>query len=628
MSDLNLFLDVTNKTLVRGQYNAEPFVMPKQFFESTVNVSLMLLRANPDGGLRTPYTVVDPTGMSMTVAVGSFSGTTGTKLASQNSWTIANSKFTGTLNLNTAQMVTAMTGNDSISKTFEIEFGSGNDTYQTPITISGEVITAGSPDPNDYTNTEFADAMEARLADSNSIDIQRASDTITAHVKRKTDGRVLEHSTGIYIDDELTEIVTATLEDGDAKTLTVDAKYRVIEAVYTMNAAGANGSATLSLDTTDREAGDLLFLHFDASSISKNVAVTVNSTAQLTFTTDATNPLSLNARFFYNGTVWALVNAAWSDGTLAAGNFTPTYPDPSSGANETAAQTVSISAAGDTNLTFTEGKAAHAVFADATAGGGGTYTHNLILQRPTTTDEGAPAIDIRVSLAASDNPTVILYDEGPTDSAGDDLALVTFTGNSMRAKVEFVRCIWDAANSQWLIFDSSVGDADGLQTIYRPARSMEPRTTNGAAVGSAETTTNKVMVSTLDFDASTAEYAQFDVTMPKSWDAGTLYYRVHWLTTGSSGNCYWNLQAFSLNDNEAIDAAWGTSVPRVDTALNADRVHISPWSSALTVAGASDDALTVFQVWRDAATGDDTLAADAKLLGVEILYNTSAGNDD
>lgn len=627
MSDLNLYLDVTNRRLVKGQYNAEPMALPKVFFESTINVSLMLLRANPDGGIATPFTVVDNTGMSLTVAVGSFSGTTGTKLASQNSWTIASNKFTGTLNLNTSQMVSAMTGNDTISKLFEIEWGSNKDTYQTPITISGEVITAGSPDPNDYTNTEFADAMEARLDDSNSIDFQRAGDQISAHVKRKTGGRVEEHSTGIYIDDELNEIVSTTLQNGDSKTLSADAKYRIITAVYNMNGSTAAGSASLSLSTTNRSEGDIAKVHFNASSISYDVAVDVDSTANLTFTTDNTNPFSLYAEFFYDGAAWALVTAHWEDGTLSGGDFTPTYPSTTTGFNETKEQQVSVSAAGETHLTFTEGKSGHAAFISAAAGSS-SYTHTLVLKRPTTANEGAPAWDVRVSLAASDNPTIELYDEGSTDSSGDDILLATFTGTSKRIKTDYARVIWDATNSQWLVFDSSAGDANGMQTIFVPARGMTPQTTNGAAQGSTETATNAVMLESLDYDASTNEFAQFEVVMPKAWNAGTVCARFHWTAASGSGDVIFGVKAFSIENNEAIDSTWGTGVTVTDTLLNTDRLHVTNWTSAVTISGAAEPSLTYFNVYRLAADGSDTLSADAKLIGVEVLYQTEAGNDD
>ena len=38
----------------------------------------------------------------------------------------------------------------------------------------------------------------------------------------------------------------------------------------------------------------------------------------------------------------------------------------------------------------------------------------------------------------------------------------------------------------------------------------------------------------LDFDAGTAEYAQFSVAMPKSWNEGTLTYQVYWGARGAS----------------------------------------------------------------------------------------------
>jgi hypothetical protein len=56
----------------------------------------------------------------------------------------------------------------------------------------------------------------------------------------------------------------------------------------------------------------------------------------------------------------------------------------------------------------------------------------------------------------------------------------------------------------------------GRHSIWVPAGAMVARTTNGAAAGTVETSTNKNMFKTLDFDASTQEFAQFEVFFPKS----------------------------------------------------------------------------------------------------------------
>ena len=72
----------------------------------------------------------------------------------------------------------------------------------------------------------------------------------------------------------------------------------------------------------------------------------------------------------------------------------------------------------------------------------------------------------------------------------------------------------------------------GKQTIYLPASGLIPRTTNGAAPGSAETTTNKIMRVTLNFDTTTEEFAQAAIRMPKGWNESTVTFIPQWSHRG------------------------------------------------------------------------------------------------
>jgi hypothetical protein len=166
----------------------------------------------------------------------------------------------------------------------------------------------------------------------------------------------------------------------------------------------------------------------------------------------------------------------------------------------------------------------------------------------------------------------------------------------------------------------------GKETIWVPASAMVARTTNGAASGTAETSTNKVMQKTLDFDQTTAEYAQFTVTFPKSWNEGTVTFVPYWTAASGSGTVTWTLAGVALSNDDAIEAAFGTAQSSTDTLIATGDMHVGPESSAITIAGtpAADD-IIVFQVARDIS---DTLSADARLLGVKVLFTTDAANDD
>lgn len=167
----------------------------------------------------------------------------------------------------------------------------------------------------------------------------------------------------------------------------------------------------------------------------------------------------------------------------------------------------------------------------------------------------------------------------------------------------------------------------GKQTVWIPAAAMTARTTNGAASGTTESTTNKVMNKTLDFDTTTQEYAQFTIAFPKGWNEGTVTFVPYWTAASGSGTVVWTLAGVSLSNDDAIDTAFGTAQSSSDTLITAVDIHEGPESSAITIAGtpAAGD-ITYFQVSRD--VGTDTLGVDAKLIGIKLIYTIDSNVDD
>jgi hypothetical protein len=189
---------------------------------------------------------------------------------------------------------------------------------------------------------------------------------------------------------------------------------------------------------------------------------------------------------------------------------------------------------------------------------------------------------------------------------------------------------YDTASGAWVLMNPD-GTVIGQHTIWMPAAAMIAATTSGAAPGTAETTTNKVMVKTLDFDASAEEFAQFMIQMPKSWDEGTLIAQFVWTHGATTTNfgVAWGFEAVAFADDDALDTAWGTEVATVDTGGTTNDVYISPESTAVTVAGTPGaEELVAFRVTRVVGNGFDTMAVDAKLIGIKIHYTTNTGNDD
>lgn len=177
-------------------------------------------------------------------------------------------------------------------------------------------------------------------------------------------------------------------------------------------------------------------------------------------------------------------------------------------------------------------------------------------------------------------------------------------------------------------FPMSGADGIGRHMIFVPAAALIGAVTNGAVVGTIETSTNKHNLRTFDFDSTTQEFACFTLTMPKSWNEGAITFRPIWTFSSSSGGVTWALQAVAVSDNDPLDAAYGTEQTAIDVTLTAGDLHRGPESAAITVAGAPAASDTVlFRIKRNPADASDTLAADARLIGVEIYVTTDAGND-
>jgi hypothetical protein len=160
---------------------------------------------------------------------------------------------------------------------------------------------------------------------------------------------------------------------------------------------------------------------------------------------------------------------------------------------------------------------------------------------------------------------------------------------------------------------------------------MTARTSNGAASGTVETTTNKVMIRTLDFDAAAAEYAQFQIQMPKGWNESTVTALFVWshAATATNFGVVWGVQGVALSDDDAIDVAFGTAQTVTDTGGTTNDLYRSNETAAVTTAGTpAENDVVVFQVYRDATNGSDTLAIDARLHGVALFYTTNANTDN
>ena len=179
--------------------------------------------------------------------------------------------------------------------------------------------------------------------------------------------------------------------------------------------------------------------------------------------------------------------------------------------------------------------------------------------------------------------------------------------------------------------DGVVAKTAGKETIWVPASAMQPTTSNGcSALTTVETTSGRPDMVVLDFDDGADEHAQFSVAFPKSWNLGTVTFKAYWTTTATdTDGCTWGLQGVAMNDNETIDVVYGTAVVVDDAAQGAaEELYVTAESGAITIAGTpADEDLCFFRVFRDVSDSNDTMAEDARLLGIKLFFTTDAAND-
>ena len=169
----------------------------------------------------------------------------------------------------------------------------------------------------------------------------------------------------------------------------------------------------------------------------------------------------------------------------------------------------------------------------------------------------------------------------------------------------------------------------GKESVWVPAVAMYPNTTNGCAALAQVELSNGPEIKTLDFDKDSDENAQFAVAFPKSWNESTVTFQVFFTADSTNtGTVSWDLAGVACSDNDTINVAFGTAVAPTAKAHSgtANDIDVTAESGAVTIAGspaAGDEVF--FQITRDVS--DDTLTADAKLLGIKLFFTTDAAND-
>ena len=151
---LKLFCSGRKKQLYDTAETTDPFSVPV-LFQGSQTIEFCLLEAAPGGQFENaPWTTVSPGAYGL--RIGLYLASTGAQLAFQNSWVAtAENTYTGTLGLNTAAIITALTSATSANCIFEIstiDAGGAEETvYQAPVVLKKAYGIASLTIPADVT---------------------------------------------------------------------------------------------------------------------------------------------------------------------------------------------------------------------------------------------------------------------------------------------------------------------------------------------------------------------------------------------------------------------------------------------------------------------------------------------
>jgi hypothetical protein len=172
-------------------------------------------------------------------------------------------------------------------------------------------------------------------------------------------------------------------------------------------------------------------------------------------------------------------------------------------------------------------------------------------------------------------------------------------------------------------------DPRGKHMVAILASAMQPATTSGAASGTVETTTNKLLYKCLDYDQTNQEFAGITIPWPKSSNEGTISFRARWTSAGGTPGqgVAIAMEAVGISDDDALDVAYGTAVQVTDVLLALGDLHVTAESGAVTISGLAEGDLVAIRVKRVPADAADTMTSDLRLIAIDLFLTTNAATD-
>ncbi len=225
----------------------------------------------------------------------------------------------------------------------------------------------------------------------------------------------------------------------------------------------------------------------------------------------------------------------------------------------------------------------------------------------------------------------IRFPAGDTITIPDEVRLsLSFAG--LVTSGDLVIVAYDSSPTSSVQQEEVLSIAGVRRTLVLVARGARGTTTAGAGDASQlpevrELVVNGINIDFMAFDSAVDESAYWWLSMPDSWDGGEITFRVYWTSAGGAAaeTAIWKLSGTAYASGDALDAPLGTSVSVTSALTAADDIHISPESTAVTLAGASAGGQRVlFVLTRDTT---DTLSVDAQLMEVHVEYAVTSLSD-
>jgi hypothetical protein len=140
--------------------------------------------------------------------------------------------------------------------------------------------------------------------------------------------------------------------------------------------------------------------------------------------------------------------------------------------------------------------------------------------------------------------------------------------------------------------------------------------TSNPGVPACQTGAN-TQIGTMDFADASDLSAQYHLMLPADWTS-TVDATFKWFTSATSGDVVWQLSTICRADAEVAEASFNTASTVTDTAKGTTLQLNDASITTVTVTGCAAGELLLLKVQRNAGHASDSLAATARLVGLEL----------